>query len=316
MGIRNLLYLFKKYAPNSMKETRISDYKNKVLGIDANLMIYKMVYAIRKNGYDIVNQDRIVTHIHGMLQKLIGFKKYNITPIFVFDGLQPKIKSNTLKKRSEFQKAMKKRYDNALTENDKKKYFYLQSDILYQELEDCKKLITIFGYQYIEAIGEADTVLAYLSKRKLVHYVVSDDLDLLIFGSLNLLKDFTVDKNKKINEIDRQKVLKILKINQDQLIDIAIMIGCDYCKSVSGIGPIKAYKIIQDYESLQKAVKHKAISLSGYKNIQKYFKKYKVNKGIKVYKGDTINYGELNTFLYNNNYKLERIKEITKKLNF
>ena len=78
MGIKNLIKIITKFAPEAISYKKITDYKNKTLGIDANLMIYKLIFAIRRGGYDIEHNGIKVTHLHGMLQKLIGFKKYNI----------------------------------------------------------------------------------------------------------------------------------------------------------------------------------------------------------------------------------------------
>ena len=89
MGVKNLMKLLEKKVPGSISYKKITDYKNKKFGVDANLLIYKIVFAIRKNGYDLKKGDIITTHIHGFLQKLIAFKKYNIKTIFVFDSYFP-----------------------------------------------------------------------------------------------------------------------------------------------------------------------------------------------------------------------------------
>lgn len=166
MGIKNLKKVMDKYAPTAIKITNISDYKNKVLGIDMNNMIYKMIFAIRLNGYDIKNGDTIVTHIHSLLLKMQGFKKYNITPVFVFDGMPPKIKEETLKQRKEFQNFMKQKYYKAVTQDEKKKYYFMKSDISYKEITDCMELIKLFGYTIVESLEEADSQLADLIKKK------------------------------------------------------------------------------------------------------------------------------------------------------
>lgn len=99
MGIKNFMKIIHKYSTGSITYTKITDYKNKTIAIDMNLLIYKMIYAIRKNGYDLKNNDIIVTHIHAMLQKMFGFIKYKITPVFVFDGMAPQIKKRHSKKK-------------------------------------------------------------------------------------------------------------------------------------------------------------------------------------------------------------------------
>jgi flap endonuclease-1 len=129
MGIKNLMKIIQKYAPNSIKYTKISDYKNKIIAIDGNLMLYKNIFAIRLNGYDLKNDEIVVTHLHSLLLKFQGFVRYNIIPVFVFDGMPPKIKENTMKQRTEFQNFMKMKYYKAVTQDEKKKYYFMKSDI-------------------------------------------------------------------------------------------------------------------------------------------------------------------------------------------
>ena len=88
MGIKNFTKILTKYASSSITFKKFSNYKNKSIGIDANLFIYQLVYAIRKNGYDIMNENIKVTHIFTLLKKLVAFKNNNINAIFVFDGKQ------------------------------------------------------------------------------------------------------------------------------------------------------------------------------------------------------------------------------------
>ena len=76
MGIKFLIKIIEKYSPEAITYTKINNYNNHILAIDANLLIYKMIYAIRKQGYDLKNGNKIVTHIHALLLKLFGFKKY------------------------------------------------------------------------------------------------------------------------------------------------------------------------------------------------------------------------------------------------
>lgn len=273
MGIKNLMKIIQRYAPEAITNNKINSYKNSIVAIDANLLIYKTVYAIRKNGYDIKNKDKSVTHIFGFLQKIKGFIKYNITPIFVFDGVAPEIKKNTLKQRAEFQSYMQQKYYKAITQDEKKKYYFMKSNISYNEIIDVMELITLFGYTIIEAPGEADPELANLNINKLVDYVITDDMDILIFGGNIMLKNFTVSDKKYIQKIDLNVFKKITSLNQDQLIDLAILLGCDYCPTVKGIGTIGAYNLIQKYKNIENIIKDKNICLPyDYQKARQYFK--------------------------------------------
>lgn len=297
MGVKNLFQLIERYAPGSIKYTYITKYKNKKLAFDTNLLIYKMVYAIRKNGYDLTNDDICVTHIHSLLMKLKSFVKYNITAVFVFDGLMPQIKEKTMRKRNQFQKQMKKKYDDALTDEEKKKYYFMKSDISYEEIMDCIELIKLFGFSVIIAPQEADSQLAYLGKNKIVDYIVSDDMDLLVFGSPNILKNFTVNPNNKIQEISLKTFLNKAKLTQENLIDLSILLGCDYCEGQKGI--VGAYKYITSGMSIEN------------KKVSDYYKHPKVNTNIEVNTNKiNIDYNALRKFLEDKKFKVEYIQKI------
>lgn len=296
-----MMTLIKTYAPNSVTLKTISDYENKILGIDSNNMIFKGVLAIRRNGYDIKNGDIIVTHIHSILQKLIAFKKYNITPIFVFDGQYNIIKNEEMKKRENEYKKIKNKYDNAKSNEDKKKYYYAKNPISNNDIEDVKELIKIFGYNAIDATEEADSELGYMSKNKMIDYVVSDDMDILVFGAQKLLKNFSVAKNRKITEINLDEILKGMDINYDKFVDLSMMLGCDYCK-IKGIGPKTAYKKI----------------LNGEYDIDKKIKNYfidPIHGNINIENNKDIDYQKLSIYLANYGYEDEYINKIKNKIN-
>lgn len=234
MGVKNFIKTIVYYSPQAISLKKISDYSNTTIGIDGNLMMYKNILSIRKKE-DIYNKDGsrkiIVTHIHSLINKFNGFKKYNITPIFVFDGKYPKIKEKTMEKRGK-----------------------LGIDIS-SEIEDCIELIKLYGYTVIHADLEADLVLSYLSKRREIDYIVSDDMDMLVFGGLNILRNFTVNKLKFIEEITLKTILTIIDITREQLIDIALLLGTDYDIKLGKhlFGPIKSVAYIKQIDSLSKS---------------------------------------------------------------
>ncbi|QKF94371.1 FLAP endonuclease-1 [Fadolivirus algeromassiliense] len=316
MGIKNLMKIIQKYAPNSIKYTKISDYKNKIIAIDGNLMLYKNIFAIRLNGYDLKNDEIVVTHLHSLLLKFQGFVRYNIIPVFVFDGMPPKIKENTMKQRTEFQNFMKMKYYKAVTQDEKKKYYFMKSDITYQEIQDCMELIRLFGYTIIESPEEADGQLANLMYHKKVDYIVTDDMDILVFGGNKILKNFTVSDKKKIQEIDLDIFKKETNLNQNQLIDLAILLGCDYCPSVSGVGTVGAYKLMLKYGSMEQIQKNENIDLAyDYKKAKNYFTNPPVtdSKNIKINKMK-VDKESLIVFLKKFNYNQQYIDKILVKL--
>lgn len=305
MGIKNFIKFINKYAPDCITYKKITDYKNTTVGIDANLLIYKLIYAIRTNGYDIRNNDKIVTHIHALLIKLIAFNKYNITPIFVFDNKPPAIKYNTLDSRTESKNKIIDKYKNSKTKEGKRIYYYVKSNITNREVIECKILIQLFGFMIIDAVEEADAQLAYLSKKKLINFIVSDDMDILLFGGNILLKKFSVDENKFIEEINLDKLKKILHISHQQLIYIGILLGCDYCQN-------KTLSITKTFNAINNNTDDLTI-LDQCVDAVNYFKKPPVNIINKLIKQKLINANSIVNYLYyfqfSNTY-IDKVKKL------
>ena len=310
MGIKNFIKLIQKYAPTAIKNTTIINYKNKTIAIDANLLIHKLILAVRLNGYDIKNSNIIVTHIHTLLQQIKAFIKYKITPIFVFDGPHPKHKQHILDARHKTHTILKQKYESATTPAEKKKWFYAKAEISPQEYNDCIALIKLFNYTIIQAPEEADAQIAYLTKNGYASYAVSDDLDLLVFGTPIPLKNFSTSTKKSIQEINLQTIKKTTSITQNQLIDIAILLGCDYCESPPKIGPVSSYIKIKQHNSLTKLIKHKQIPpIINYKSAQSYFKNPPITTNIKINELN-INKNGLVTFLKQFNFSDKYIKNL------
>lgn len=240
MGIKNLIKLVNKTF--AISKTKITDYKNKRVAIDTNLLIYKLIYTIRKNKL-------VITFEYSMKQKLEAFKKYNITPIFVFDGLHIQLKQTCINKRKE-QAAKYCKFDTVITTKD---------------INEAKTLIQSYNYQIIHEEEEADIILSRLARKNKIDYVISDDMDILLFGAPHviLLKDFTINTKLFITEINSKKLLQDLIITRKELIDIGIMLGCDYCESVKNVGPVKAYDIIVNNKQWKKP--------NNYNQVVKYF---------------------------------------------
>jgi len=251
MGVKNLIKFIEKYAPDAISYKRIDQYRNTRIGFDANLLLYKIIYGIRVQGYDIRNNDTIVTHIHGILLKFMGFLKYSITPIFVFDTKMPPIKSKTLKKRKEVKNKMIKKYEKSKSKEGKRIHYYVSTDVTRKEIDDFINLILIFGFNLIYAKEEADGQLVGLLDNHVIDYIASDDMDILLFGGKKMLKMFTVDSKKYIQEIDLDLVLSDAKVTIDQLIRIGLLLGTDYCDNKS-ISPTKAYNaVIKNEDDVQ-----------------------------------------------------------------
>lgn len=119
--------------------------------------------------------------------------------------------------------------------------------------DDCKKLLSLMGVPWIQAPSEAEAQCAALVKEGYAFAAASEDMDTLTFGSNILLRHLTLSEAKKmpIVEIHLDKVLSGLSLSMNQFVDLCILLGCDYCDNIKGIGPVKALNLIKTLGSLE-----------------------------------------------------------------
>ena len=83
MGIKNLNALINIFAPNSITKKKFEDFKGKKIAIDASLLIYQYVIAIRNTAGDLTNTEGDMTsHIHAVVSKSLLYLDNEIIPIF------------------------------------------------------------------------------------------------------------------------------------------------------------------------------------------------------------------------------------------
>ena len=310
MGIKNLSEILKKYAPESISSININDLKGTTVAIDANLFIYRSIFAIRRGmGKDMENTVNgklfKVTHIYIMFIRLFGFIKMNIKPIFVFDSSYSYLKEKTMKVRKQIRKEFKHKYINAKTDKEKQKYYHVSEDVTHNEYDDIIELINLFGLPYIISPEEADSQCAYLIQKKFVDFVISDDMDLLLFGCSKVIRKFTISQNKKMELIDLSKVIKGLNISMDSFIQLGILLGSDYAETVQGIGMVKAYEIITEYKNIENAkLNNKIPSKYEYVDAFNYFKKGKYDRiTSKDIQQTGLNINKLKNFILDKGFK-------------
>ena len=96
-----------------------------------------------------------------------------------------------------------------------------------QHFRDAKTLITLMGYKYIVAEGEADTLCASMVIYQDAYACMSEDSDMFLLGCPRVLKYFSVIKHSVV-EYDLQKILVCLHMSFDDFQKICILTGTDY----------------------------------------------------------------------------------------
>ncbi len=73
----------------------------------------------------------------------------------------------------------------------------------------------------------------------LVYGVATEDMDCLTFGAPRVIRHLlSGGKENDIMQFERATAVEQLGLTDDQFIDLCILLGCDYCPSIKGIGPV------------------------------------------------------------------------------
>lgn len=125
-----------------------------------------------------------------------------------------------------------------------------------KDYEILKLMFRIIGVPYVKAPGEAETLCAYLKNNGSIGSIYSSDTDVLVYGCNNVITDIDT-KKLTYTTINVQRILECIGFDMDKFMDFCIMCGTDYNKNMAGIGPKRAFGLVQTYGSIEEVLKHK-----------------------------------------------------------
>ncbi|KAK7205980.1 PIN domain-like protein [Myxozyma melibiosi] len=225
MGVKNLWDVFQENGEevciSQLNEECLRKHKRKLrLAVDADLWRYHNRYRTSTSGSRASQKAQEQRTCFLRLNSLL---KAHVDAVFVFDGPQkPEFKRN---KRVPITNPMDFRW--------------------------MKNLISDFGFTWIQAPGEAEAQCALLEMKGLVDFVLTDDVDALMFGCRNLLRS---SSNSGLGSKESPAALfaTAFRISPNDsryltrpgIVLTAMMSGADYCpEGVKGCG-IKTAKEI------------------------------------------------------------------------
>ncbi|XP_061999643.1 exonuclease 1-like [Rosa rugosa] len=128
--------------------------------------------------------------------------------------------------------------------------------------------------EFFVAPYEADAQSTHLASKKIIDAVINKDTDLIAFGCKKIIYNINFEKETcDYYSFDRLKEVNIgyKDFSQKKLLEMAIMIGCDYLPNLAGIGIRKAYDEIMEqkhYENVIAWSKKKLVLSTGVGNKQ------------------------------------------------
>jgi 5'-3' exonuclease len=303
MGIQDLFTLVREHAKDVPVSLKFEDISDLSIAVDISVFFNKMV---KGGGAD--------DWLNRLVDLLMRFKRYRVTPEFVFDGPEvPKEKIAEQQRRrhaTNGQKDVLERGKVLLEEirnyRDMKKpptkmmvkeameimgpirikameidftdIFSLapnfitvmqriekqSSPILPEYISIAKDFIEAFGYTYYQYSGEAEALCSALVIGGYCDAVMSEDSDVLAYGTPVLLRNIQADS---FDAIALEDLLKGFGQTFERFRDMCIMLSCDYNQRAKGfpqdgkkyktaqqLGAKKVFDMMQTFSSIEEAL--------------------------------------------------------------
>jgi flap endonuclease-1 len=257
MGIKSLTPSIKKCAPNSIVHDNLYKLSGKRVAVDASLIIYQQLlrHQLLKN-----KKGEITNHITGLFYKLVNYLSLNIEVIFVFDGKPPDLKQECIKGRKKKQQDAKDKMESCENVEQKNELEKSTLRLTKDMIDNVKKLLDFMGISYIHMdIGEGEAIAAELCRIGYVDYVLTEDMDTLVYGSPKLIRN-CLDKSLKrkdiVSIIDYDEMIKGFEMTDEQFVKVCILCGCDYCTNIPKVGNTTALKLIKQFNTIEEIVEN------------------------------------------------------------
>ena len=278
----------------------LDDLSGNALAIDAYNALYQFLAVIRgEKGEPLMDrQRRITSHLSGLFYRSVNLLEKGIKLVYVFDGEPPELKEAEIERRRSIKKEAIVRYEEAIRMgrvSEARKYAQMTSQLKDMMVDDAKRLLDSMGIPWIQAPSEGEAQAAFMAEKGYVHAAVSQDHDSLLFGAPRLVRNLTISGRRKLpgrdvyievepEQVYLNEVIRTLGITREQLVDIGILVGTDFNPDgFSGVGPVKALKLIRKYGSLEKVPDvQERLAVIDYKTIREIFLKPKVTDAFEL----------------------------------
>jgi len=253
------------------QKVEFEQLRGRVIAIDAMNSLYQFLSIIRQRDGELLkdSKGRITSHLSGLFYRTANLIEAGIKPVYVFDGEPPKLKLRTVKQRRAVRKEAAKEWATALKDGrikEAKKFAQRAGRVNEQMIKQAQTLLGYMGLPWVQAPGEGEAQAAHLVQRGDVWAAASQDFDSLLFGAPILVRNLAITGRRKLpgkdvyievfpEVIELQPLLNELRVTQEQLVDIGILIGTDYNVGIKGIGPKKALELVREHVSIKQLMK-------------------------------------------------------------
>uniref|UniRef100_A0A8B9HCX3 GEN1 Holliday junction 5' flap endonuclease n=1 Tax=Astyanax mexicanus TaxID=7994 RepID=A0A8B9HCX3_ASTMX len=164
-------------------------------------------------------------HLRNLFFRVSSLLRMGVKLVFVMEGEAPKIKAETISKRTEgaFRRGKTESGPKqAKTTNTGRGRFKAV-------LRECAEMLDCLGVPWVAAAGEAEAMCAFLDAQGLVDGCITSDGDAFLYGAQTVYRNFNM--NTKDPQIDCYKMSRVeteLQLKRETLVGLAVLLGCDY----------------------------------------------------------------------------------------
>lgn len=284
MGIKNFGQFVEKYCPSAKGEVSIDVLQGTKIAIDGSNAFYAFYYVAFKTLVqklqdvlrDEVDQDQLCRKwVESVVVFLCKFLRCGCVPIVIFDGLEKPVDKIATEKRKEIRKKAIQKYEDVKEEllsmsseqdlpSEYKNISILSSkgsrgecmtmkmqtlQLNPSHTETLYNCLYHLGFPVVRSVGDGERLCAALCRDGYANSVFSTDTDAVVLGSPFVFKPSRSPNSLSV--YDLEEILSRTGYTKAQLIDLAILLGCDYNDGISGIGVVSGHKLMQRYKKLE-----------------------------------------------------------------
>ncbi|KAM6915139.1 flap endonuclease GEN homolog 1 [Xenentodon cancila] len=180
-------------------------------------------------------------HLRNLFFRVSSLTLMGIKLVFVMEGEAPKLKAETMSKRTQ------SRYGGFKKASAVKSSANTSRGRFKAVLRECSEMLDYLGVPWVTAAGEAEAMCAYLDSQGLVDGCITNDGDAFLYGARTVYRNFNMNtKDPQVDCYQTSRVQTELHLSRENLVGLGILLGCDYIsKGVPGVGREQALKLIQ-----------------------------------------------------------------------
>ena len=282
MGLHAVSQFLKTKFSSLYHKEHLSLFAHETVYFDVASYIYKFtcVYGTHTN-------EKVLSYkwFNSFFNLILAFRKNGVIVIPVFDGQAPEAKQREQQTRRDARQKQRVRIEamrKAIEQyevspnpecpvligalkgepmtvqsisNLRETMYKLERQISFvapEELKFLQSLLSACGICWLQAPEEAEAYCCWFVKNhKGVSAVASCDTDCIAHQADIII--FEVEAGGSIVYMNTSELLEAFDLDDKQIVDFAILVGCDYNAGsrVNGIGPVNALKLLQKHENIE-----------------------------------------------------------------